>query len=83
MKYLKIVGVSFWLLLLMLPIFAQQGNGDTGALFVFFPENRFGFIDAVGGVKIKPQYQQANDFKEGLAAVQMKGKWGFIDGKGN
>jgi len=31
---------------------------------------------------IKPQYEAAGDFHEGLAAIKRDGKWGFIDKTG-
>ena len=43
----------------------------------------WGFIDTKGNELIKPMYEDAYQFKEGLAAVQTKsGKWGFIDKAG-
>lgn len=46
--------------------------------------NQFGFIDEIGNEIIKPQYQHANDFKEGLALVNTHdGKNQYIDKLGN
>jgi hypothetical protein len=36
------------------------------------------FIDTTGKVVIQPQYNSVYDFSEGLAAVEVKGKWGYI-----
>jgi hypothetical protein len=33
-------------------------------------------------VVVTPQYQRAADFSEGLAAVEVGGKWGYIDKTG-
>src|SRR6185295_19453307 len=44
---------------------------------------QFGFIDKTGTMIIKPQFQWAVTFHEGLAAVKLAGKWGFIDKNGN
>lgn len=41
-----------------------------------------GFIDKTGRYVIKPQYQSANDFCEGLACVRLNKKYGFIDKSG-
>jgi hypothetical protein len=51
-----------------------------------------GFIDAKGNVSIPPQYEEAKDFSEGLAAVQVstwregyrttKDRYGYIDKSG-
>lgn len=41
-----------------------------------------GFIDKAGKVVIPAEYDGAEDFSEGFAAVQKNGKWGFIDKTG-
>jgi hypothetical protein len=43
---------------------------------------RFGYINAEGRVVVEPQYWEAEDFSEGLAAVLMEGRWGYIDKEG-
>jgi len=41
----------------------------------------YGFMDESGKVVIKPQYPEARDFHDGLAAVRLvkDGPWGYID----
>jgi WG containing repeat len=43
----------------------------------------WGFIDTTGQFVIPPQYEEADDFYDGLAAVRDNGLWGFVDAKGN
>jgi len=43
----------------------------------------YGFIDKHGKSVILPRFQLARDFTNGLAAVRLNNKWGFIDTKGN
>ena len=43
----------------------------------------WGFRDSKGKVVILAQYNEVQDFSNGLAAVCTDGKWGFIDTKGN
>jgi len=45
---------------------------------------RWGYIDASGRVVIRPTYEEAGDFHEGLAPVKMpgKGKYGYINTRG-
>ena len=44
--------------------------------------SKYGFIDKSGKVVIEPQFDDAEDFSEGLAQVGKDGKWGFIDKSG-
>ncbi|ECL3693363.1 WG repeat-containing protein, partial [Campylobacter coli] len=43
---------------------------------------KWGFIDKSGKFIVKPKFDEAWDFSEGLAAVGLNGKWGFIDKNG-
>lgn len=40
---------------------------------------KYGFIDKNGTFVIEPQYDEVRLFSNGLAAVKLDGKWGFID----
>ncbi|MGM0667634.1 MAG: WG repeat-containing protein, partial [Bacteroidota bacterium] len=42
-----------------------------------------GFIDETGRWKIKPVFEEATGFYNGLAAVRSENKWGYIDNQGN
>jgi len=42
-------------------------------------DNRYGFVDFDGKLRIAHRYELASDFKDGLAAVKILGKWGFIN----
>src|SRR5713101_4041743 len=46
------------------------------------PVQKFGFIDREGHLVVQPQWDNAQEFSGGLAAVQRGGKWGFIDKAG-
>jgi hypothetical protein len=47
---------------------------------------KYGYADEKGNIAIKPQYEKAADFSDGLAAVQVEAgnvkKWGYIDKTG-
>ena len=43
----------------------------------------WGFRDTKGNIIAPAQYNEVQDFSNGLAAVCTDGKWGFIDTKGN
>ena len=55
------------------------GNGLAGVKL----NDKWGFIDKIGRVKIPIKYESVNCFDEGLASVALNGKWGFIDKDGN
>lgn len=44
--------------------------------------SKWGYIDSKGKWVIKPIYEQAGDFQEGVAIVRLKGLSGVIDSKG-
>ena len=41
-----------------------------------------GYIDKTGEYIIEPQFEAANDFKNGIASVKKDGKWGYINKQG-
>lgn len=51
-------------------------------LAVIEKRNKKGYINKLGEIVIKPQYEDAGKFSEGLAGVLIKNKWGFIDKTG-
>jgi hypothetical protein len=64
-------------------IFDDAYNFSEG-LAVVSKQNHFGFINTTGEVVIPFIFVNANSFSEGLAsASDNKGRWGYIDKKGN
>ena len=45
-------------------------------------ESKYGYVDEKGNMVITPQFDAAESFSEGLAAVRQNGKWGYINQKG-
>lgn len=43
------------------------------------PVTQWGFINHEGSLVIRPSFDDAGPFSEGLAAVSKSGKWGYID----
>lgn len=41
-----------------------------------------GFIDRNGKIIVEPQFEDAQDFSQGIAPVKIKDKWGFINESG-
>jgi hypothetical protein len=47
-------------------------------------EKKWGFIDTLGRVVVKPKYDQAENFSEGLARVRISQKgWGLVNTQGS
>jgi len=70
--------------------FKFKGDFVNGTVFMYgraavcdASSQLIGFIDNTGCFVIPPKYSEAFVFSEGLAAVEYKGKWGFIDPQGN
>ena len=43
---------------------------------------KYGFINRIGDIVIKVQYDDAESFEDGLARVKIGDKWGYIDKTG-
>lgn len=77
-------------LLLSLTIFtaartmaAPTTQTETEPLLPYSPDGeQYGYVDLSGEFVIEPQFEQAGDFSEGLAAVQVDGLIGYIDPSG-
>ena len=57
----------------------QQVSGFSEGYFMVKKENRWGFIDDLGRLRISNRYSGVGPFSEGMAAIKLRGKWGFID----
>ncbi|HEU0137527.1 MAG TPA: WG repeat-containing protein, partial [Flavobacterium sp.] len=62
-----------------LAMFAEDKKREDGMSAYF---NRKAFIDTKGNV-VSPFFDKAESFSEGLAAVEIDNRWGFIDKSGN
>jgi len=49
---------------------------------VAYPGGRFGYINTEGAIVIPMQFEIAQPFSDGLAAVRVDSKWGYIDKTG-
>src|SRR2546422_10908637 len=67
--------------LLSLSILGQQ-TLNSGGLFLISQYGRYGYIDKSGRIVIKPRFDEASYFSEGLAPVRVGKLWGFIDESG-
>lgn len=67
-----------------LPAEANSDNKKSGGFLVEYKsEDKFGFVNSKNGkIVIKPKYDDAKAFSQGLAPIKVGEKWGFIDEKG-
>lgn len=82
-----------FLILFLLPLFSypqtknknqDKGNEKTN-LAQLYPINikgSFGYINKLGKIVIKPQFDDAKDFIDGLAKIRISGKYGFVNTTG-
>ena len=77
---------AFFVLALLLSLNQIQAPAQAGTQpkrFVIWDERgKFGYMDETGRIAIKPQFDRAYPFTEGLAAVAIGDKAGFIDAFG-
>lgn len=45
-------------------------------------KQKWGYIDTIGNVIVKPKYNQVENFNNGIAKVRLGQKWGLIDATG-
>jgi hypothetical protein len=65
------------------PVESTTENSSERELERFEKNDKYGFKDKqTGKVVVPAKYDDAHDFSEGLAAVKLDGKWGFIDKTG-
>lgn len=65
------------------PQYSFLGNYSADSLAVFIENGQYGYLNARGEVAIGAQYDFAQAFSEGLAAVREGDLWGFIDINGS
>src|SRR3954463_10837627 len=69
-------------LCLSVALTSQAQNKDSVGLFPIRQDGKWGYINRTGEVVIKPQYDDAWDFSEGLAYVRAGMRRGLIDKTG-
>lgn len=88
LKYRRIVFVTFMAMLFLTLFFCPKTQSDLGTLHAaedFLPFNfqeRYGFIDRSGNVRILAKFSEVGQFGESVAPAKSEGKWGFINRSG-
>jgi WG containing repeat len=65
------------------PQFKYMGQYSNGLSHTALDDGQWGFIDLDGNMAISFKFEDATPFREGLAAVKLNGKWGFINRVGD
>src|SRR3970040_1196107 len=76
------MSLRFFIFILFISSFLQQCNQEQTDLFPALKDDKYGYINNEGRVVISPQFQEAKEFKSGLARVRVNDKWGFINKSG-
>lgn len=82
MLRLKMFLAGLFLILATCSAQAAQGPEDADMLFLITVKDKYGFIDRSGKVVVPPQFEDAEEFSEGLAVVKVAGLYGYIDASG-
>ena len=65
------------------PLDRRDGVGEEdGLVRVYDAMGLVGYADR-GTIVIEPRFKEGDEFSEGLAGVQINGKWGFINRAGD
>lgn len=59
------------------------GKKEPAALFPVYERGYYGFVDQRGKMQIKPRFERAGFFRDGLAPVQEHHRFGYIDTRGD
>jgi hypothetical protein len=59
-----------------------SASAQTSQLYPIPLDGKWGYIDRSGSLRIPARFEWVSPFKEGVAAVQMGAKYGFIDSNG-
>ncbi len=57
----------------------QAVNGYAEGFYRIIKDNKYGFIDHLGKLRIANRYDSARLFSESACAVQLLGNWGFVN----
>lgn len=61
---------------------SSKGNSLNRKLYPIRKGENYGYINKIGKIIIKPQFEDAKDFKDDFAIIKVSGKYGFINTSG-
>lgn len=71
------------LLCLVAGAVAQTRSTSTDGLFPIVKGFKYGYINKSGHVVVRPRFDYAGNFSEGLGRFEINGRYGFIDTTGS
>jgi len=88
MKLDSLINLTFFFLLITLGLLnkscKEDKNLDKSEEDIFLddhysPNKKWGYVNSAGKLAISDKFDDCRDFSENKAAINYKGKWGFID----
>jgi YARHG domain/WG containing repeat len=81
---IHIICINLFLILILSTVIHSELAKAYEAIVLFLVEqdSKYGYIDKTGKIVIEPQFEDAEDFSEGLASIKIDGKYGYIDKTG-
>ncbi|HEX6189158.1 MAG TPA: WG repeat-containing protein [Pyrinomonadaceae bacterium] len=77
-----LTGFATLLSWLLIPCLVLICHAQDKGIFLIQQDEKFGYIDRNGRTIIRPAFDAAGKFHEGLAKVRTASKWGYIDKTG-
>jgi len=77
------MSVKLRIFLVFITFFLQQCNYQKRELYPALKNDKYGYINKKGQVVIEPKFQDAKEFKNGVARVKLNDRWGFINKSGD
>ncbi|MFN8577595.1 MAG: WG repeat-containing protein [Candidatus Sericytochromatia bacterium] len=63
-------------------VFAEETITKKASLFIILKDNKRQIISKENNVLFSENFEEINDFSEGIAGIKINNKWGFIDKTG-
>ncbi|MEI8389304.1 MAG: TonB family protein [bacterium] len=82
MKNKIIIAILSVIICVSLAVVTYSQTDSNSVLYPIEVDGKYGYINKEGKVVLKPKFDVANDFSEGLASVKIGTLWGYIDNIG-
>lgn len=82
MKNKIIIAILSVIICISLAVITYSQTEVNSVLYPIEVNGKYGYINKSGRIVVKPQYDDAKNFSEGLALILVNGKWGYINNTG-